>query len=318
VEIRTQSLVAVLAGGLAFDTPPFAAKAEPAAADTVFTLYSDRAAAMKQPESVAAHYVLHFTESLRGLSVGAPVTLLGLPAGEVTKVGLDFDAATMKIRGRVEIVSYPERIVARLKAKQQATGQAIAHSEQQRRAFFQRLVEQGGLRAQLRSGSLLTGQLYVAFDYFPDAPKVKVDWKAEPVELPVVPSEIVEIEQKVTGILAKLDKLPLEAIGEELKKALATLDQTLKDTNKAVNRVDAEVTPGLKTTIEELRRAIATADGVLKSMDATLVGKDAPGQQELRDALQEITRAARSLRILADYLERYPESLIRGKSDGAP
>jgi paraquat-inducible protein B len=77
-----------------------------------------------------------------------------------------------------------------------------------------------------------------------------------------------------------------------------------------VSDVDAE----LKTTIEELRRAIASADQVLKSTDATLVGANAPAQQEIRDALQEIVRAARSVRVLADYLERHPESLIRGKT----
>ena len=82
-----------------------------------------------------------------------------------------------------------------------------------------------------------------------------------------------------------------------------------------MNRIDAEVTPGLKTTVEEIRRAITSADGVLKNADATLVGKDAPAQQELREALQEITRAARSLRVLTDYLERHPESLIRGKTE---
>ena len=112
--------------------------------------------------------------------------------------------------------------------------------------------------------------------------------------------------------------MPYEAIGADLTKALATLNQTLKDTSKAVNRIDADVTPGLKTTMEELRRAIASVDGVLKNTDATLVGKDAPAQQELRDALQEIARAARSLRVLTDYLERHPESLIRGKTEENP
>jgi paraquat-inducible protein B len=70
--------------------------------------------------------------------------------------------------------------------------------------------------------------------------------------------------------------------------------------------------------MEELRRTIVSVDGVLKSTDATLVGKDAPAQQELRDALQEITRAARSLRILTDFLERHPEALLRGKSEEQP
>jgi paraquat-inducible protein B len=318
VDVRTQSLVALIEGGLAFDTPPFAAKAEPAAADTVFTLYSDRSTAMKQPEPLAVRYVLHFTETLRGLSVGAPVTLLGLPAGEVTSVGLDIDPATMNVRGRVEFVAFPERLVARLNPKQAGVGESIARSVQQRHALVRRLVEQRGLRAQLRSGSLLTGQLYVAFNYFPDAPKAKIDWSADPVELPVTPSELTDIEQKMAGILAKLDKLPYEAIGADLMKTLVSLDQTLKDADKAVNRIDAEVTPELKTSIEELRRTIATADGVLKSANATLLGTDAPGQQELRDALQEIARAARSLRILTDFLERHPEALIRGKTGEQP
>lgn len=318
VDVRTQSLVALIEGGLAFDAPSFAAKTEPAAADTVFTLYSDRSTAMKRPEPLAAQYVLHFTETLRGLSVGAPVTLLGLPAGEVTSVGLDIDPATMNVRGRVEFVAFPERLIARLNLKQAGVGESIVRSVQQRHAFMQHMVEQRGLRAQLRSGSLLSGQLYVALNYFPDAPKVKIDWSANPVELPVTPSELTDIEQKVAGVLAKLDKLPYEAIGADITKALVSLDQMLKDADKAVNRMDAEVTPELKTTIEELRRTIATADGVLKSTNATLLGPDAPGQQELRDALQEIARAARSLRILTDFLERHPESLIRGKTGEKP
>ena len=318
LEVRTESLVALLAGGIAFDIPPFAVQSDPAAPDTTFTLYGDKTTAMKQPESVAARYVLYFNETLRGLTVGAPVTLLGLTAGEVVDVGFDIDPAVSKIRGRVEIMSYPHRLTARLRSKEAAIGKLLEHSVQQRHAFMQRLVEQRGLRAQLRSGSLLTGQLFVALDYFPDAPKAKIDWSRDPVELPVMPSEITDLEQKVSGILAKLDKLPYEAIGADLTKALVSLDQTLKSADKAVNRIDADVTPGLKTTIEELRRTIAAADGVLKSTDATLVGKDAPGQQELRDALQEITRAARSLRILTDFLERQPDALIRGKTESNP
>ncbi len=313
VDVRTQSLVALLAGGLAFDTPPFAAEAEPAAENMVFTLYSDQSTAMKQPDSVSVRYVLYFNESMRGLSVGAPVTVLGLPAGEVTDVGIDIEPKTLRLRGRVELVFFPERLVARLSRKEVAVGQTLERSLQQRHAFVQRMVEQRGMRAQLRSGNLITGQLYIAFASFPNAPKAKVDWKQEPTELPVVPSTVQDIEDKLTGIVAKLDKLPLEAIGDDLRKALASLDQTLQDASKALNRIDTDVTPGLKTTLDDLRGTISVVDRVLNNTDATLVGKEAPAQQELRDALQEITRAARSLRTLTDYLERHPESLIRGK-----
>ncbi len=318
VDVRTQSLVALLAGGLAFETPPFAPTAEPAAANTVFTLYGDQATAMKQPESLSQRYVLYFTESLRGLSVGAPVTFLGLPGGEVTAVGLDLDPATFNIRGRVEVVTYPERLLARLSLQQAAAGKAFERSEQERRAFIEQMVERRGLRAQLRSGSLLTGQLFVAFDYFPNAAKAQIDWNQEVPVLPVVPSTLPDVEAKLTSIVAKLDKLPYEAIGADLTKALAALDQMLKAADKAVTRLDTDVTPGLKTTLDGLHGAITAADGVLKSTNTTLVGNDAPGQQELREALQEITRAARSLRILTDFLERHPETLLRGKTGEKP
>jgi len=337
VDVRTESLVALIAGGIAFDTPPCAASAEPAAANTTGTLYRDRPAAMKEAESIAARYVLYFDESLRGLSVGAPVTLFGLPAGEVVDVGLAVDPKTFNVRGRVEIVSYPERLIARMDgATQAAEREALARSAQHRHALLRHLVEQRGLRAQLRSGSLITGQLYIAFDYFPNTPKVTVDWSRDVAVLPVAPSTITDIESKLTGIVAKLDKLPYEAIGADLTKMLAGVSVTLQDASNAVNRIDTHVTPELKTTLqaaslalgtvdgmlknevnttlEELRRALATADGVLKSTDAALLGKDAPGQLELRDALQEVTRAARSLRGLTDFLERHPESLIWGKN----
>src|SRR5262249_19929749 len=217
VDVRLESLVALLAGGLAFDTPSFAPKAEPAAHDTIFTLYDDQRTAMKQPEAVAWNYVLYFTESLRGLSVGAPVTLLGIPGGEVTDVGLDIDPKTSSLRGRVEIVVYLDRLVASLGGEQTAAGKALIRSIPERHALFEALVEQRGLRAQLQSGSLLTGQLFVAFDFHPDAPKAGVDWNLDMPVLPTVPSTLPDMEAKLTSIIAKLDNLPLEAIGTDVK-----------------------------------------------------------------------------------------------------
>jgi len=347
VDVRMQSVVSLIAGGLAFETPPFAVTGVRAAADTVFTLFGDQATAMKKPDLTGMRYVVYFDETMRGLSAGAPVTLLGLPAGEVTAVGLELDPQTANIRGRVEIVTFPERLIARLGQHQAAVGAALARSLQQRQVFFQRLVEQRGLRAQLRSGSLLTGQLFVAFDYFPDAPKAKIDWSQETPVLPAVPSPVTDLEAKLSGILAKLDKLPYEAIGADVTRALASLNVTLQDTSKTLNRVDTNVTPELKTTLEQvrgvlatvdgmlqngvnptlaevnttlgdLRRPLATADAVLKTTEATIVGRNAPIQHELRDALQEISLAARSLRVLMDYLDRNPEALIRGKAEVKP
>jgi paraquat-inducible protein B len=320
VDVRTQGLVALLAGGVAFDTPAFLSAAEPAAANTAFTLYGTRDVAMKQPETIARRYVLNFDESVRGLSVGAPVTLFGLQAGEVTDVGLSFDPETLALHPRVLVTFFPERIVSRLSSKQQqAAGTALAEASGKAHIqFLRRMVEERGLRAQLMSGNLLTGQMYVALDIFPKAPKVMIDWTGDPLEIPTLPGGFADIQAKLTSILAKVDRMPLDAIGADTRKMLETLTQTLKDADKAVNRLNAEVTPELKRVLEEVSRAAASAEQVLKNTDATLLGKDAPGQQELRNALQEITRAARSLRVLTDYLERHPDALIRGKAGEKP
>ena len=317
VAVRTEGLVAVLAGGLAFDTPAFVHAAEPAAANTAFTLYRDQETAMKQPETISRRYALNFNESVRGLSVGAPVMLFGLTAGEVTDVGLSLDPETLAIHPRVLVTFFPERLIGRLSStKQKAAGKALAEqSGEARIQFLRRMVEERGLRAQLSSGNLLTGQMYVALDFFPKAPKVKLDWTADPLELPTIQGGVADIQAKLTSILTKIDNMQIEALGADTRKMLETLNQTLKDANKAVNRLDAEVTPEVKKVLEEVRRATATADQVLNSTNATIVGKDAPGQQELREALQEVARAARSLRVLTDYLERHPEALLRGKAE---
>jgi paraquat-inducible protein B len=317
VEVRTESLVALLVGGLAFDTPDFAPDTEPAPADAVFTLFPDRTTAMKTPEGVQRRFVLYFKESVRGVSVGAPVTLLGIQAGEVTDVGLQFDRKTLELRPRVEFVFYPERIIATLSPEDQALGRSVAREiSGERQEILKRLFEERGLRAQLRTGSLLTGQQFIAFDYFPDATKVRLDLSGERVELPVVASTLPDLEAKLTGILVKLDKIPFDAIGKDLRRTLESANAMLREVDRTVKNLDREVTPELKASLEELRRTAANADRVMQGVDATLLGRDAPAQQELRDALQEVARAARSVRVLSDYLERHPDALIRGRTGG--
>jgi paraquat-inducible protein B len=205
---------------------------------------------------------------------------------------------------------------------------------------MQRQVTDMGLRAQLRSASLISGALYVALDYFPDAPKAKIDWKPTPPDFPVVPSEMENLQASLSRLLGKLDRVPVEEIGNDARKAIAdldrtlvrlegetlpearksleTLDRTLQIANRTLERVDGEIVPEAKKTLEDLRRAIASADHVLTNTDGAFLRPDAPGRQDLRDALREIARAARAVRALADYLERNPNALIRGKSREKP
>ena len=147
-----------------------------------------------------------------------------------------------------------------------------------------------GARAQLRSGSLLTGALFVAVDIFPDAPRASVDWSHDPPQFPTVPGEVAAIEANVVSIIKKIDQMPIKGIGDDLKKALGGLDQTL---------VSARGTFG-------------NADRTLDSADRLMDPNSLLGGA-LGETLQEVNRMARSLRVLADYLERHPEALLRGK-----
>ncbi|HYN79499.1 MAG TPA: MlaD family protein [Lamprocystis sp. (in: g-proteobacteria)] len=313
LELRTQSLVSILAGGLAFDAPAFATAGGPAPENSVFTLYGTRTTAMRQPDPIARRYVI-YPESAAGLAVGAPVKLRGLSAGEVTEVGVALDPKTRKFRPRVLVTFFPERLIARLTEAQAAMGRAfIEAGPAARLEMIRQQVDDLGLRAQIQSGNLLTGEHYVSLDYHPEAPRPKLDWDQDPLEIPVLAGGFDAIEARVQGVLAqvdkilvKVDKMPLDDIAADLNKTIKTLDGLLK-------AVDTKTLPAMSQTLNGLDRTLATAQRLFKDTNATLLGPDAPGQQELRDALQEIARTARSLRVLTDYLERHPEALIRGK-----
>ena len=315
-DVKTESLASLLVGGIAFDAPPFVHDTAEAPSDSEFALHEDRAAAMKARDAMTRLYVLRFNESLRGLAVGAPVTYLGVQIGEVVDIGFDFEPEKANIAPRVSITFYPERLLVFTDPGQQKRVEEHLKSDERRRnAFLQRMIDERGLRAQLRTGSLLTGQLYVAFDYFPKAPKASIVTNKGVAEFPVVASGLVDLEAKLSSILDKIDKTPIEEIGAALRKDLESLDATLAGAQKLVTRVDTELVPSIKTDLEALHRTLGAMERTLANANATLLGPDAPAQQELRDALNEFTRAARSMRVFLDYLERHPEAPIRGKTE---
>lgn len=304
-KVQTESLASVLAGGIAFQTPPDLAIAPPANENTPFTLYSDRDNAMKHADSEVRKVLLYFKESVRGLIPGAPVDFRGIVIGEVTQVSLEYDKQQKIFLFPVEVNLYPER----LRAHYRAGADRAEHSEKMDREVLDQLVEHG-LRAQLKSGNLLTGMLYVALDFFPEAVPAKVDWAKQPIVLATVPGTLEELQTTLLHISRKLDNVPIDDIAADLHKAIKSLDLTLQSTDKLVKRLDADVAPQARETLEQARKTLAAAERTLSA--------DAPLQQDLRDALREIGRSAESLRTLTDYLDRHPESLIRGKTEEQP
>jgi paraquat-inducible protein B len=338
LSVQTESLLSLLVGGIAYETLPSPTGNNSVVDNAVFPLFRDRVTALSPHEVDAERYALYFRGSLRGLSVGAPVDFLGLPVGEVTGVFLAYVPGSQSIRTRVEIVTYQHHFPV-----PQGMQEAAAENhtpKKERLEFMQRQVVEKGLRAQLRSASLISGQLYVALDYFPDAPKALIDWKRKPPAFPVVPGEMANLQANLKSLLVKLDKVPIEEIGNDARKAIAaldrtlvllegetlpeakktlgTLDRTLQSANHTLERIDGELVPEAKKTLEELRRAVSSAERMLANMDNTFLGPDAPAQQDLRDAMREISRAAGAVRALADYLERNPGALIRGKTQEKP
>ncbi|HEY5974439.1 MAG TPA: MlaD family protein, partial [Geobacteraceae bacterium] len=301
LRLQTQSMVSILVGGIAFQTLDESGEALPPGGSTTFTLFSSRDEAMKHRDTISQNYVMAFKESVRGLTIGAPVDFRGIAIGEVTDIRMEVDPRTKEINMLVYVRSYPERIRSR------TIGQVPSLKENE--AFISRLVE-NGLRAQLKSGNLLTGQLYVALDFFPKAAKARVNWAANPPQFPTAPGSMAELQASITQILNKLEKLPLDETVADVRQTVQTLDATIKDADKMVVRVNAEVVPEVRATLEEARKTLAAAKQVMAS--------DAPLSQDLREVLRELARTAQSLRVFTDYLERHPEALIRGKQEDKP
>ncbi len=288
LSVQTQSLLSILVGGIAFETPPNGPLLPAAAAATTFTLFNDRSAAFKLAARNPETFQLLFTESVRGLAPGAPVEFHGIPIGEVTEIRSQLDANTSQFSAPVTILLDAQRLG--VKVLEVAPGADLTAI---RRNVIDTLIAHG-VRAQLRSGNLLTGALFVAFDSFPEAPPATIDWSREPVQLPTIPGQLEAVEARLMNIVKKLDEMPLKCIGDDAQKALVELDRTLA---------------AARGTLDAGRGTLDSAGRLIEPN--SLLGA------ELGNTLQEVSRAARSVRVLADYLERHPEALIRGKTGDA-
>jgi len=300
-KVSTQSLAAIIEGGIAFqELNDVSDTSEPAPSGASFTLYADRAQALQPPDQHRERFVLYFPESLRGLNVGAPVDFRGIVIGEVKALGVEYGKAG-SIRFPVSVDVYPDRLRARSTNGAWPGRDSDSHGN----AIIDRLIAQG-MRAQLRSANLLTGQLYIALDFFPEAQRAAVDWSHQPPVVPSVAGGLTEIQATIGRVARRIDRIPIEQISADLSRSLQSLDAALKSTKKLADQVDTQVAP-------QATRAFAEAEQALKAANAILA-EDAPLQSDLHDALGRVAQAARSLSVLADYLERHPESLILGKA----
>lgn len=312
VKVDMDSLVSVLIGGVAFDNPATAESREPAEEEQVFPLYGNQEATRQVAYATKDQYLLYFDGSVRGLSAGAPVELRGFKVGEVVDVRLQLLADDLSVRARVLIEVQPERV--------EVVGAEAKLTSANRQSGIEKMVERG-LRAQLKTGSLLTGQLFVDFDFHPEAREATIGEENGARVLPTIPSSLETIASNLTRLLGKLEAVPVEQIGTDLRDAIRTLKEILgsaevrqaiasftgmmREGERAGQRFNSEIVPALGTAVQHTHKALDNL--------SALVTPASPLYTDVQRLLRELTDAARSIRVMADYLERHPEALITGK-----
>jgi paraquat-inducible protein B len=306
VSISIESLQALLTGGIAFDTPAIGHPGEAAAAGTVFPLFENFRAVGEARYTDKVPYLVYFEGSVRGLRPGAPVEFRGMRIGSVTDVRLELDATTDAARIPVTLAIEPQRI--------DVTGAA---ADPEPYVAMRTLVERG-LRAQLKSGNLLTGELLVDLDLHPESPPAKLDESGVYPEIPSVPTQLEVLTASITGVLHQLATLPLPELVEDLRRTVQGIESLVaspdaQQTAAALSGSAVRLQALLGTLDQRLGPLLAQADSTLSST-GELLGQDSQIRYEVGTLLRELTGAARSIRVFADYLERHPEALIRGKA----
>ncbi|MGI6387669.1 MAG: MlaD family protein [Desulfomonilia bacterium] len=280
-------------------------------------------------------YVMYFEGSVKGLYEGAPVVFRGVRVGSVKNISLRFDPDAASVCIPVLAELDPQTI----------TG-AQSRSDQQR--YFRQLIEKG-LKAQLQLQNILTGQLVIALDFYPDKPARMVDTESRYPEIPTIPSSLEQFTRAIenlplnelaTKLIAAVEGIEEAATSPELKEAVSSFNLTLADLRGLIQDVGGQVGP----ISGEFKAALADARQLAKNIDARVTamqieidrtaraaqstmsqagqafdaiedaaGGDSSALCQLSETLREISAAAESIRNLADYLERHPDALIRGR-----
>jgi paraquat-inducible protein B len=320
VRVSMESVTSLLVGGVAFETSPGAMLQEPSPAGAVFTLFPSRETEQEERFTKAITFTATFDGSVRGLEAGAPVEYRGIRIGTVTDLRLisDLDVGPPTILVIFDLE--PERIhgIGR-DASSDDDYDAIA-----------KLVDRG-LRAQLEQGSLITGSLFISLDFHEDVEPAKLGRDGLYPEMPTLPTELEQITRSINDVLQTIADLPLAEMVDdmrgtiqsvnalvsspEIEQAVANLDRSLAEVSQLVKKVDRDIAPlmaSFQDASKAAEAALHQAENTMKSADS-LLRQDSVARHNLTVMLKELAEAARSIRVLTDYLEQHPEALIQGK-----
>lgn len=319
LHVELDSLQAALAGGIAFSTPRAAADSPPASSDTGFPLYADQTQAIEAGYVERIPFVAYFQSSVQGLGPGSPVQLFGIQIGVVTAVKPQFKADGPP-QVRVDMEVQPDRVFTRADIAARDPVEVIQH-----------LVE-SGMRAELSTLSFITGQESVSFTFSPGAAPAQVSREGPAIVVPSRPGA--GLADAVGAIAQTLSRLPLEQIADNLNRVLVSADQTigspemrtairslsatLQELQTLTRETNAGLTPALKrlpAIADQLQQAVTQANQVLGGLSGGF-GAQSDFHRDLQQLMAQASDAARSIRLLADFLDRHPEALLRGRGAG--
>ncbi len=319
VHVELESLQAILSGGIAFETPHIRSTAPVAPGDSKFVLYDDKSQADSASFTKVIPFVTYFTSSVSGLGRGSAVELFGIQIGTVTDVRLIMDPNGAGLRARVTYTLQPERVFSDSQIGQDGDAAKITDA----------LVRQG-MRAVLESSNFITGQKTISLQFVPNTAEAVIGREGDAIVMPSQGGGLDNITTSLSDIATKLDHIPFEEIGNNLntslravsqmvngpdvRNALVKLSETLTDVQHLVRNADHGLQPVLQKLpkiSEDLQQAVARANAALGEGG---YGGNSDFQRGIARVLDQVNEAARSIRLLADFLDRHPEALIRGRT----
>ncbi|MEO5721238.1 MAG: MlaD family protein [Chthoniobacterales bacterium] len=266
-ELHAGTLESLLVGGITFGQPDGASNAPAVSDGETFILYDSVSDTKKFVMKDSLPYLLLFTGSVRGLNEDAPVDFRGVRIGTVKGVNFRYLPNDPERRVPVLIQIDPGFITDLPK-----------ESTEPAEKFIEEAVR-GGLRASLKTGSLITGQMYVDLDFQKDAPSMSVTEIDGYRVLPTGGSSLAELQDKASALLDKMQALPLEDTIKSATAALASIKAMAEDLNKTMSGY----------------------------------GENGALYQKLTDTLRQLDDTLQSVRSLSGTIERKPNSLIFGK-----
>lgn len=321
LQLKIESLRAVVLGGIAFETPDDPKITEESQADHSFPLFDDEDAADNSTYKLSVPFVANFTSSVSGLAAGSPVTLRGLKIGEVSSVSLVYDRTLDNVLVPVHFTLEPGRIAM----LDLPTGGDL---DSRMRQLVQR-----GLRVKLESGNILTGTKQLTFDIYKDASPGEMGKQGDAYVIPVMGGSADDVATAATNLVNRLNAIPFESIGtnldhtlagvnalvndKQLGEAIGELRSTLASTQNLVDNLNHGVTTvrqHLPAIADGLEASVQRTDKLLASLQ-TGYGGDSRFSRDVSQLMSQLSDAARSIRVLADLLSRHPEALIRGRTD---